>query len=63
MRVREETGKDYLTLPSKKDLTNMITKLQYKKIYNYLITKNIGFCFFNGILVSREDCEEQLGLI
>ena len=33
-----------------------MTKQKAKEIYQYLLDKNMGFCFYNGQLVSREDC-------
>jgi hypothetical protein len=34
-----------------------------KKVLDYLISKNMGFCYLeNGIMISREDCLQVLGL-
>lgn len=31
-----------------------------KDIYDHLISKNMGFCFVQGVIVSREECEAVL---
>ena len=37
-----------------------MTNKEAKKILEYLKLKKMAFCFYNGILVSREDCYEVL---
>lgn len=35
----------------------MITKEKAEKILDYMLCRGMGFCFYNGILVSVEQCE------
>lgn len=37
-----------------------MTKEIAKKILNYLIAKKMAFCFYQGVLVSQEDCKKVL---
>ena len=39
----------------------MLKAINYQeacKISDYLLLNKIGFCFYEGILISKEDCEE-----
>lgn len=35
----------------------MITKEKAEKILDYLLCRDMAWCFYNGMLVSVEDCE------
>ena len=35
----------------------MITKEKAEKILDHLLQRGMGWCFYNGLLVSVEDCE------
>ena len=40
----------------------MFTEKIYRKILQHLFDKGLGFCFYQGVLVSRDDCAKAIGL-
>jgi len=48
IKLRVKTFSSYKLL----DLNDL-----HKKIYNHLIKTNQGFCYYEGKLITREDCQ------